>query len=110
MATKFTFRVTDDEHKTLNDFSVSRGLTCSDFIRSLVFSGEVKPKRKGKPSLDLIELAKLREICAELGGALVQCAIKSREFTGYHHDEIEALIPEIKKAVVQLTDLMGKIR
>jgi hypothetical protein len=58
-------------------------------------------------SAAVIELAELRHVTAELGGALVQAAIVSRE-AGHvaNHIAIEALLPRIKAAA----DAMDKAK
>jgi hypothetical protein len=58
----------------------------------------------------VLELAHLREVVAELGGALVHAAVAARkDGRAVEHEEIEALIPSIKSAALELDKLKEKL-
>lgn len=62
------------------------------------------------PPQDILEIAHLREVVADLGGALVKAAIAPREDgRPAEHAAIEALIPGIKAAVRDLDRLKEKL-
>jgi hypothetical protein len=62
------------------------------------------------PPAAILEIAHLREVVAELGGALVQAAIAARQDgRPAEHEEIEGLIPCIKAAVCDLDRLKAKL-
>lgn len=58
----------------------------------------------------VLEVAYLREVVAELGGSLVQAAVAARKDGRVaEHEEIEALIPCIKSAVLELDKIKEKL-
>jgi hypothetical protein len=58
----------------------------------------------------ILEIAQLREVVAELGGALVQAAVAARkDGRTAEHAEIEALIPSIKFAALEFDKLKEKL-
>jgi hypothetical protein len=104
--TNFTMRLTDDDRQKLNEMAQSIGLTNSDYARRILLDPKRKPKTKARPSEYISELQKLRHSTGELCGALIQSAIKCREFTGKQNDEIERLIPEIRKLMIRQNELI----
>jgi hypothetical protein len=104
--TNFTMRLTDDDRQKLNEMAQSMGLTNSDYSRRVLLDPKRKPKTKARPSEYILELQKLRHSTGELCGALVQSSIKSREFTGKQNDEIERLIPNIRKLMIRQNELI----
>jgi hypothetical protein len=62
------------------------------------------------PPQGILEIAHLREVVVELGGALVQAAIAAREDgRPAEHAVIEALIPGVKAAIQDLDRLKEKL-
>jgi hypothetical protein len=65
--------------------------------------------RRALPPSDVLAIAHVRELVAELGGALVQAAVAARkDGRPVQHSDIEALIPQIKAAVYDLDALKEK--
>ena len=102
----------------LLDESDKKNVSSASYVRDLIVShfktkeDNFKPtqKRGLLPDADILEIRKLRESCAELCGALVQSAIKTKNFNQQTHDEIEALLIEIKPLVLDLDNLRIKLR
>lgn len=93
------------------------GLTASSWVRGHLVellgtepaeAVAVRARRSPRPPAPahVLELARLRESVAELSGALVQAAIRSRE-DGRHdtHAAIEAALPEVRRNVRDLDAL-----
>ncbi|MDE8346704.1 MAG: hypothetical protein POH28_11115 [Acidocella sp.] len=58
----------------------------------------------------VLEVSFLREVVAELGGALVQAVVVARkDGRVVEHEEIEALIPRIKSAALALDKIKEKL-
>ena len=97
--------------------AAAAGLTPPAYVRSLIArdigadpaDALPTPKRKGRARLaaaDVLAVNDLREVVAELGGAMTAAAIDTREQgLPVLHAEIEALIPGIKAAARDLIAL-----
>ncbi len=95
-----------------------RGLTSAAWLRGLAADALAADPAQARltrrrapprpaPTEHVRALVALQEVVAELGGALVRTAVRTRE--GGHdflHDEVEALIPGIKAASADLVGLI----
>lgn len=110
-------RLTDALAATTEANAALAGLTPPAWIRSLVAAAGgapaaeavPTPRRRGRPHLasaDVLAVDHLREVVAELGGALTVAAVDTREqgLPILHH-EVERLIPPIKSAARDLLAL-----
>jgi len=83
------------------------GVTDAAAVRLIVTDAlglpeEARPTARGRslPPKHVLELARLREVVAELTGALVQAAIRTREAgLPVLHADIEAALPGVRAAV-----------
>jgi hypothetical protein len=99
----------DAENMDLSDASMVRHLLTRHY-KDIEFDDAITTKRYRKqnptPSIDVIEIARLREVVAELGGTLRQIAGLSRKDGQYaNHAEIENILPRIKQTIEFLDDL-----
>jgi hypothetical protein len=102
-------RLTDDQRQEVAIHARAAQLTLASWLRLLIADAvAVDPgptTRATAPEL-ILEIAKLREVLAEISGALVQAAIGCRqEGRPVEHEEIERLIPVVKAAVRNVDDL-----
>ena len=118
MADQALVRLSPDLSALVSAAADAAGLTVPAWLRGLAVaavgadSSEVRPSkpRPGIPSDDVISIALLREVVAELSGAMVKAAIKTRiDGAESLHAEIEAAIPGIKAAVLDLDRLKAKL-
>jgi hypothetical protein len=99
----------DAENLDLSDASMVRHVLTRQY-KDIEFEDNITTHRYRKqnpnPSPDMVEIARLREVVAELGGTLRQIAGLSRK-DGQHinHAEIENFLPRIKKTLDFLDDL-----
>ena len=111
-------RFDDDLYGRIREQSRQQDVTANSLVRRTMadtLSYPLPPKQSVKafapPKPEYIkELYRLRESTAELCGALVQYAIKSRQ-EGHvmAHDEAESLIPDVREAVRNLDRLRKKL-
>lgn len=111
-------RFDDDLYDRIREQSRQQDITANSLVRRTMadtLSYPLPPKQSVKafapPKPEYIkELYKLRESTAELCGALVQYAIKSRQ-EGHvmAHAEAESLIPDVREAVRNLDRLRKKL-
>jgi hypothetical protein len=116
-----TVRMPEDLAVHCRDVAERAKLSVASWLRALAVEATTNievHRRPSKPRPQLppappgiiLELAGLREVVAELGGALVQSAIAAREGGRLaDHAEIEAVIPKVKRAVVDLDRLKEKL-
>ncbi|WP_278367554.1 hypothetical protein [Acetobacter orientalis] len=111
-------RFDDDLYGRIREQSRQQDVTANSLVRRTMadtLSYPLPPKQSVKafapPKPEYIrELYRLRESTAELCGALVQYAIKSRQ-EGHvmAHAEAESLIPDVREAVRNLDRLRKKL-
>ncbi|MFT8780811.1 hypothetical protein [Acetobacter orientalis] len=111
-------RFDDDLYGRIREQSRQQDVTANSLVRRTMaetLSYPLPPKQNVKafapPKPEYIkELYRLRESTAELCGALVQYAIKSRQ-EGHvmAHAEAESLIPDVREAVRNLDRLRKKL-
>lgn len=111
-------RFDDDLYDRIREQSRQQDVTANSLVRRTMaetLSYPLPPKQSVKafapPKPEYIkELYRLRESTAELCGALVQYAIKSRQ-EGHvmAHAEAESLIPDVREAVRNLDRLRKKL-
>lgn len=103
-------RLTAEQHAAVASAAEGHQVSIATWVRWLIAEAlDVDPgpvTTRAVPPEIVLELAHLREVVAELGGALVQSSIAAREDgRPVEHDEIEALIPRIKAAAEELLRL-----
>lgn len=98
----------------------SRGITSATVIREVLVQGttydpdDVQPVRayrpaKPKPSIDVVEVARLREALGETGGTLRQLAGLARRDGQPCWLEIESLLPEIRAAAARVDGIKAAL-
>ncbi len=112
-----TVRLAPEIRAAIDIAAAEAGITEASWIREVIahefgapadYAVPVKAYRQPAPLPPghILELARLRELVAELGGAMVQAAIGAREDgRGQLHAEVEALIPGVRRAVRDLDRL-----
>ena len=107
-------RMTAEQQAAVERCALAARMTRATWLRRLIADAlEIDPGpvviRAQAPEL-VLEVANLREVVAELGGALVQAAVAARkDGRAAEHAEIEALIPSIKSAALELDKLKEKL-
>ena len=107
-------RMTAEQQAAVERYALAEQMTRATWLRRLIADAlEIDPGpvviRAQAPEL-VLEVANLREVVAELGGALVQAAVAARKDSrAAEHAEIEALIPSIKSAALELDKLKEKL-
>jgi hypothetical protein len=107
-------RLTVEQFTAVVGHALAEQISKSTWVRRLIADAlEIDPGpvviRAQAPEL-VLEVAHLREVVAELGGALVKAAIAAREDgRPVEHAAIEALIPDIKATVLDLDRLKEKL-
>ena len=104
-------RLPSDLGDRLTQRAERAGLTQASMARRLIADGledvilDIRPmkrrrKPKPAPTVDVVAVAGLREVLGEVGGALVQAAVRSRE-AGHltTHLAIEEILPRVKELV-----------
>jgi len=97
------------------------GLSSSAWLRSLAVAAvgadpvdavptlRPTPPRPA-PTVDVVEVARLREVVAELSGALVRVAVRTRAGgLDELHAAVEAVLPDVKSAVRGLDRLKAEL-
>ena len=107
-------RLTSEQGAIVAALSQAAQVTTATWLRRIIadaIGAEPGPvMRRSTPPQGILEIAHLREVVAELGGALVKAAITAREDgRPVEHAEIEALIPRIKSAALELDKLKEKL-
>ena len=111
---KVLVRMTAEQQAAVERCALAEQMTRATWLRRLIADAlEIDPGpvviRAQAPEL-VLEVANLREVVAELGGALVQAAVAARKDNrAAEHAEIEALIPSIKSAALELDKLKEKL-
>ncbi|MHB0665643.1 hypothetical protein [Roseomonas mucosa] len=102
---------------TVSDRAAAAGLTDAAWVRARLIEAtdgdltEAAPVQRLRPrrppaAAHVIELAKLREVVAELAGAMVKAAVMTRaDGAAQLHAEIEATLPAVRAAVRDLDTL-----
>lgn len=104
--------VEDGRHQEITSASVIRKMLDEKYSLDNEHFPAVKAyaKRRPLPEQDIIEIAKLREAIAELCGSLVYTSIKARvEGEQRFHTDLESIIPQVKKSVLELDSLKRRI-
>jgi hypothetical protein len=100
-------RLTEAQQHAVAAHARTAQVTGASWLRLLIadaVSVDPGPRttRATPPEL-ILEIAKLREVLAEIGGALVQAAIACRQDgRPVEYDKIERLIPSVKAAVLDV--------
>ncbi|WP_298283580.1 hypothetical protein [Acidocella sp.] len=107
-------RLTAEQQAAVATYAVAEQVTMATWIRRLVADAiGVEPGPvtwRAIPPQGVLEIAHLREVVAELGGALVQAAVAARkDGRAAEHEEIEMLIPRIKSSALELDRLKEKL-
>jgi hypothetical protein len=107
-------RLTHEQQKAVATRAQAAQVTAAAWLRLLigdVLSVDPGPTvTRAAPSAFIIEVAHLREVLAEIGGALVQASIAAREEgRPAQHEQIEQLIPQVKAAVRDVDLLKAKL-
>lgn len=116
-------RLDDEQYASITNHARQRDITANSLVRECLAGAlspsdtyqKVKPVKAYSPRTPpkpeyIKELYRLRESTAELCGALVQYAIKSRqEGHAMAHAEAESLIPDVRDAVRNLDRLRKKL-
>jgi hypothetical protein len=107
-------RLTAEQQAAVASYAVAEQVTAATWLRRLIADAiGVEPgpvTSRAIPPQGILEIAHLREVVAELGGALVQAAVAARkDGRAAEHAEIEALIPSIKSAALELDKLKEKL-
>jgi transposase-like protein len=111
---KVLVRVTAEQQAAVARHALAEQVTMATWLRQLIADAlDVDPGpvviRAQAPEL-VLEVAHLREVVAELSGALVQAAVAARkDGRAVEHAEIEALIPRIKSAALELDKVKEKL-
>ncbi|OYV26118.1 MAG: hypothetical protein B7X08_03065 [Acidocella sp. 20-63-7] len=107
-------RLTPEQQSAVLSYAVADQISAATWLRHLiadelgVSSGPVTTW--AHPPELVLEVAYLREVVAELGGAMVQAAVVTRrDGRAVEHEEIEALIPRIKSAALELDRIKEKL-
>jgi transposase-like protein len=107
-------RLTYDQHAAVAAHAQAAQVSIATWLRLMIADAigvELGPvtNRAIAPQV-ILEIAHLREVVAELGGALVQAAVAARkDGRTVEHAEIEALIPSIKSAALEFDKLKEKL-
>lgn len=107
-------RLTAEQQAAVASYALAEQVSAATWVRRLIadvlgISPGPVTIRAQAPEL-VLELAYLREVVAELGGALVQAAVAAgKDERAVEHREIEALIPRIKSAALELDKLKEKL-
>ena len=107
-------RLTAEQQDAITTAARSCDVSVATFVRGLIATA-LKVDRgptvqHGAPPELVLEIARLREVVAELGGAMVQASIAAREDNRpAEHDRIEALLPDIKNAAAELLALKNAL-
>lgn len=65
---------------------------------------------RAQPPEIILEIARLREVVAELGGSMIQAAVAAgKDGRIVEHERIEELLPPIKSIVAELDVVKGKL-
>ncbi len=107
-------RLTAEQQAAVASYAVAEQVSTATWLRLLIADAiGVEPgpvTSRAIPPHGILEIAHLRAVVAELGGALVQAAIAARQDgRPAEHAAIEALIPGIKAAVRDLDRLKEKL-
>lgn len=107
-------RLTAEQQAAVAYYASSGRVSIAAFVRHMIADaldtapGPVSVRAQAPDWI--LEVAHLREVVAELGGAMVQAAIAARQDNRpAEHEAIEALLPHIKSAVRDLDGLKEKI-
>lgn len=107
-------RMTAEQHQAVLAAAEAHQISVATWMRHLIAAGcKVDPgpvSIRAVPPPVILEITRLREVVAELGGAMVQASIAARE-DGYdvEHAMIEALLPHIKDAAASLLNLKAAL-
>ena len=107
-------RLTDDQQRDVAIRARAAQLTLASWLRvtiadAIAVDPGPRTTRAIAPEL-VLEVAHLREVVAELGGAMVQATVAARkDGRAVEHAEIEALIPSIKAAALELDKVKEKL-
>lgn len=116
-------RLDDEQYACIINYARQRDMTTNSLVRECLAGAlspsdtyqRIKPVKAYSPRTPpkpeyIKELYRLRESTAELCGALVQYAIKTRQ-NGHvmAHEEAEKLIPDVRQAVLNLDTLRRKL-
>ncbi|MGP8025417.1 MAG: hypothetical protein ACLPJJ_01675 [Acidocella sp.] len=107
-------RLTAEQQAAVATYAVAEQVSAATWLRRLIADAlGISPgpvTTRGQAPELVLEVAHLREVVAELCGALVQAAVASRkDGRPAEHAAIEALIPSIKSAVLELDKLKEKL-
>ena len=107
-------RLTAEQYAAVVRHALVGQVSKATWLRRLIADAlEIDPGpvviRAQAPEL-VLEVAHLREVVAELGGAMVQAAVAARkDGRAVERAEIEALIPSIKAAALELDKVKEKL-
>jgi hypothetical protein len=110
LAAQVLVRLTREQHMAVVAQAQAAQVSLASWIRRVIADAiGVEPgpvTTRAMPPHVILEIAHLREVVAELGGALVKAAITARQDgRPAEHAAIEALIPGVKAAVRNLDKL-----
>jgi hypothetical protein len=103
-------RMTAAQHRAVLAAAEAYQISVATWMRHLIAAGcKVDPGPvtiRAIPPPVILEITRLREVVAELGGVMVQASIAARQDgRDVEHDKIEALLPAIKDAAASLLTL-----
>lgn len=111
-------RLPHDVAERVEATAKTRDLSAAAWLRSLAvdaigadsIDAVPTPPRRPPPPAAVVEIARLREVVAELTGALVQTAIRARRGRlDVLHDTVEAVLPGVKNAVRDIDRLKASL-
>ena len=105
LAGQVLVRLTAEQQAAVERYALADQVSAATWVRCIIADAiDVDPgpvMTRAVPPHGILEIAHLREVVAELGGALVQAAIAARQDgRPAEHEAIEGLIPCIKAAVL----------
>jgi len=114
LAGQVLVRLTEAQQQAVAAHAQAAQVTAASWLRLLIadaVSVDPGPRTtRAVPPEIVVEVTQMRELLAEIGGALVQATIAARE-DGRHaeHQRIEALLPEVKAVVRDVDQLKERL-
>jgi hypothetical protein len=107
-------RLTPQQQAAVKRHAEAAQVSMAMLVRRLIANAievDVGPSTsRAQPPEIILEIARLREVVAELGGSIVQAAMAARkDGRVVEHEKIEGLLPAIKSIVVELDAVKEKL-